>query len=154
MLSYAAVSLLAPSSFSSSMWVLRPVTGMGGWLSIPGVCKKHKVKDFIQDSLEQYLKVHPSQLHGVRGGDDGGIGHVKAGHEGGGHLAPVHGLLQRLPPPPEHDHEDNQEGESYTSHHRAHHPAQTGAPALTGDQVTVDTWVLLLKFRMKLNEGF
>ena len=39
MLSYSAVNLLAPSSLSSSMWVLRAVTGMGGWESIPGVWK-------------------------------------------------------------------------------------------------------------------
>ena len=85
------------------------------------------------------LEVHPPQLHGVRGSDDAGVGHLKPRHEGRGHLAPVHRLLQRLLPPPEDDDENHQEGEANPGHHWADHPDEVGAGRVAGDQVAVDT---------------
>ena len=41
--------------------------------------------------------------------------------------------------PPEHDDEDDQEGETNAGHDRADHPDEVGAGGLAGDQVAVDT---------------
>ena len=88
------------------------------------------------------LEVHPPQLDGVGGRDHRGVGHVEAGHERRGHLAPVHGLLQRLPLPLEHDHEDDEEGEADPGDHGPDHPAQAGAAGRVGDEVAVDAGAL------------
>ena len=85
------------------------------------------------------LEVHPPQLDGVRGRDHRGVGHVEAGHERRGHLPAVHGLLERLVAPPEHDDEDDQEGETNAGHDRADHPDEVGAGSVAGDQVAVNT---------------
>ena len=84
------------------------------------------------------LEVHPPQLHRVGGRYDAGVGHLKPGHEWRGHLSAVHGLLERLVAPPEHDDEDDQEGETNAGHDRADHPDEVGARGLAGDEVTVD----------------
>ena len=85
------------------------------------------------------LEVHPPQLHRIGGGDHAGVRHLEPGHERRRHLSPIHGLLQRLLPPPENDDEDHQEGEPDAGNHRTHHPDKVGAWRMAGDQVAVNT---------------